>query len=280
MAASPSAVLEPKKIKSVTVSIFSPIYLPWSDGTRCQDLSFLNVVLSQRFQSPLSPSSRGSLVPLQFLLLKYYHLHIWGSWYFSWQSWFQLVIYGAWHFTSPIIHSQLFLSFSLILPFKINAKLNFPTILCIALGTWTCWRNATSLSSTTYSRIRHPPFFQMTPVFSSFHELSKASHNQSFEATTFLSIHWENCFIFHKLPSCSFSSYLHPSSYTSCCPVLWEMSCVYSLQNQFLCLYTRPYNSPPVSGNWCYSFPISCYIISCLLCWIIPITIILAYRLF
>ena len=41
---SPSAVtLEPKKIKSVTMPIFSPIYLPWSDGTRCHDLSFLNV---------------------------------------------------------------------------------------------------------------------------------------------------------------------------------------------------------------------------------------------
>ena len=41
---SPSAViLEPKKIKSLTLSIVSPIYLPWSDGTRCQDLSFLNV---------------------------------------------------------------------------------------------------------------------------------------------------------------------------------------------------------------------------------------------
>ena len=40
---SPSAVmLEPPKIKSVTVSSF-PIYLPWSDGTRCHDLRFLNV---------------------------------------------------------------------------------------------------------------------------------------------------------------------------------------------------------------------------------------------
>ena len=44
MSQSPSAViLEPKKIKSVTMPIFSPIYLPWSDGTRCHDLSFLNV---------------------------------------------------------------------------------------------------------------------------------------------------------------------------------------------------------------------------------------------
>ena len=40
---SPFAVtLEPNKINSLTVSIVS-IYLPWSDGTRCHDLSFLNV---------------------------------------------------------------------------------------------------------------------------------------------------------------------------------------------------------------------------------------------
>ena len=38
---SPSTViLEPKKIKSVTVSIFSPIYLSWSDRTGCHDISF------------------------------------------------------------------------------------------------------------------------------------------------------------------------------------------------------------------------------------------------
>ena len=44
---SPSAViLEPKKIKSDTVSTVSPsIYFPWSDGTGCHDLRFLNVEL-------------------------------------------------------------------------------------------------------------------------------------------------------------------------------------------------------------------------------------------
>ena len=42
---SPSAViLESKKIKSVSFHCF-PIYLPWSDGTWCHDLSFLNVEL-------------------------------------------------------------------------------------------------------------------------------------------------------------------------------------------------------------------------------------------
>ena len=42
---SPSAViLEPRKIKSDTFHRF-PIYFPWSDGTGCHDLRFLNVEL-------------------------------------------------------------------------------------------------------------------------------------------------------------------------------------------------------------------------------------------
>ena len=42
---SPSAViLEPKKTKSDSFHCF-PIYFPWSDGTKCHDLHFLNVEL-------------------------------------------------------------------------------------------------------------------------------------------------------------------------------------------------------------------------------------------
>ena len=36
--------------------------------------------------------------------LEWYHLHIWGSWYFSWQSWFQLVIHPAQLFTWCTLH--------------------------------------------------------------------------------------------------------------------------------------------------------------------------------
>ena len=36
-------IVEPKKIKSVTVSISSPIHLPWSGGTECHGLSFSDV---------------------------------------------------------------------------------------------------------------------------------------------------------------------------------------------------------------------------------------------
>ena len=38
-----TVILEPKKIKSIIVSTVFPIYLPWNDGTRFHDLSFLNV---------------------------------------------------------------------------------------------------------------------------------------------------------------------------------------------------------------------------------------------
>ena len=51
-------ILETKNMESDSFYIF-PIYLPWSDGTACHDLSFLNVVLSQLFHFPLSPSSQS-----------------------------------------------------------------------------------------------------------------------------------------------------------------------------------------------------------------------------
>ena len=74
-----------------------PFAMKWKDG--CHDLNFFNAEFQASFFTLLSPSSRGSLVPLHFLPLDWYHLHIWGCWYFSWQSWLQLVIHPAWHFS-------------------------------------------------------------------------------------------------------------------------------------------------------------------------------------
>ena len=93
-----AVILEPKKIKSVTIPTFST--------SICHDLMGLDAMIlvlwmlsfkPAFFHSPLSPSSRHSLTPLLFLPLEWYHLQIWG--YFSQKSWFQLLIYPAWHFT-------------------------------------------------------------------------------------------------------------------------------------------------------------------------------------
>ena len=93
---SPSTViLEPQKIKNATISTFSPSICHEVMEPHAMILVFECWVLSQLFHSPLSPPSGGSLVPLHFLPLECYHLHIWDCWYLSWQSWFQLVIHQA-----------------------------------------------------------------------------------------------------------------------------------------------------------------------------------------
>ena len=65
---SPSAViLEPKKIKYVTVSIVSPAICHEVMGLNAMIFIFECLVLSQHFHSPLSLSSKGSLVHLSVI---------------------------------------------------------------------------------------------------------------------------------------------------------------------------------------------------------------------
>ena len=101
----PSAVIsEPQKIKSLTVSIVSPCICCEVMGPNAMIFIFWMWSLSQMFHSPLSLSSRGSLVLLHFLPQGWCHLRIWGYWYFSWQSWFHLVLHPAQHFTWYTLH--------------------------------------------------------------------------------------------------------------------------------------------------------------------------------
>ena len=78
--------------KFVIVCIVSPSIYHEVMGPDAMILLFWRLSLSQLFHSPLSPSS------LHFLPWGWCHLHIWGYWYFSQQSWFQLVLHPAQHF--------------------------------------------------------------------------------------------------------------------------------------------------------------------------------------
>ena len=72
---SPSAViLEPQKIKSLTVSIVSLSICHEAMGLDAMILVFWMLSLSQLFNSPLSLSSRGSLVVLCFLPHRYHQM--------------------------------------------------------------------------------------------------------------------------------------------------------------------------------------------------------------
>ena len=80
-----------------------PIYLPWSDGTGCRELSFWVLSFKPAFSLSSSTFLKGSLVPLHFLPWGWCHLHIWDSWS-SRQSWFQLVIHLPWHLSWCNLH--------------------------------------------------------------------------------------------------------------------------------------------------------------------------------
>ena len=88
---SPSAViLEPRKIKSVTVSTFSAsIY---------HEVMAPDAVIFICWMLSFKPAFSLSSFTLTFLPLEWYHLLVWGWWYFSKQSWFQPVLHPAWHF--------------------------------------------------------------------------------------------------------------------------------------------------------------------------------------
>ena len=64
----PTVILEPKKIKSVTVSTFSPSICHEVMGLDAMIFVFWMLNFKPAFHSLLSPSSRGLLVPLHFLL--------------------------------------------------------------------------------------------------------------------------------------------------------------------------------------------------------------------
>ena len=97
-------VLELPKIKSLTVSIVSPSICHEVMGPNTMIFILWMWSLSQMFHSPLSLSSSGSLVSLHVLPWGWCHLHIWGYWYFSQQSWFQLVFLPVQGFSWCTLH--------------------------------------------------------------------------------------------------------------------------------------------------------------------------------
>ena len=139
-----------------------PIYLPWSDGTGCHDLHFLNAVLSHLFHSLLSLSSRGSLV-FCFLPQGWCHLHIWGYWYFSQQSWFQLVLHPAQPFTQCTLHISLISRvtiYSLMHSFP-----NFEPVCCSMFSSNCCFLTCTQISQEADQVVWYSHLFQNFPQF-------------------------------------------------------------------------------------------------------------------
>ena len=141
---SPSSVtLEPQNRKSVTASTISPSICHEVMGPDAMIFVFYTLNFKPLFHSPLSPSSRGSLVPLCFLPLEWYRLHIWSCLYFPGQSWFLHVLHPAQQFVGCTLHVKLNRQGDNIQPWNTSSPImNQSVVLCLVLtvAPWPAYR--------------------------------------------------------------------------------------------------------------------------------------------
>ena len=83
-----------------------PIYMLWSDGTRCHGLSVLYVAFLPAFSLSSFTFFKRLFSSSLLSFICWCHLYIWGYWYFSLKSLFQVVIHPAWHFTWSILYES------------------------------------------------------------------------------------------------------------------------------------------------------------------------------
>ena len=101
----PAVILEPKKIKSDTLSTFSPSFCHEVMGVGSMIFIFWMLNFKLDFFTLLFHLHLKTLqFLLHFLPLKWFHLHIWGCLYISWQSKFQLRSHPAQYFSWWKLH--------------------------------------------------------------------------------------------------------------------------------------------------------------------------------
>ena len=103
-----------EKIESVTVSIFLLCICHEVMGPDAMVFVFWMLSFKPAFSLSFTIIKRLFSSSLCFLALGCCHLHIWGCWYFSRQSWFKLVLHPAWcytnvknEFNTNLIHKSL-----------------------------------------------------------------------------------------------------------------------------------------------------------------------------
>ena len=173
-------MLELKKIKCVTASSFSPSICYEVLGLDAMILVCLMLSFRPGFSLSSFTSLRAPLVPLHFLPLEWYHLHIWGCCHISWQIWLQLELHTAWHFTwctlrVSEINSRMTIYILVILLFQLWTSLLFHVWFSLLL--MTCIK----LSQEAGKVVLYSYLFKNFPQFVVIHTVKGFSiYNQNF----------------------------------------------------------------------------------------------------
>ena len=124
------------------------------------------------------------------LPLGWYHLHIWGCWYFFQQSWFQLVIQPAWHFTRCTLHRSLI------------SRVTIYSLVIILSQFWTsplfhdqfyCFLTCIQVSQEAGEVVWHSHLFKNFPHFLVIHRVKGFHVVSEVEVAVFLEFSWFFC---------------------------------------------------------------------------------------
>ena len=99
-----AVILEPKKIKSVTVSIVSPSISHEVMGPDAMIFIFWMLSFKPAFSLSSFTSTKRLFSSSLLSALGWFHPHIWGYWYFSLKSWFRLVLHPVRHCIRCTLH--------------------------------------------------------------------------------------------------------------------------------------------------------------------------------
>ena len=99
-----AVILEPRKIKSATDSIVSPSICHEVMGLDAMILVFWILSFKQTFSLSTITFINSLFSSSSLSAIGWCHLHIWSDWYFSQQSWFQLVLLLAQRFSCCTLH--------------------------------------------------------------------------------------------------------------------------------------------------------------------------------
>ena len=104
---SSTVILEPKKIKSVTVSIAFPSICHEMMGLDAIILVFWMLSSKPAFSLSSFTFNKRLFSSSSLSAIGWWHLHIWGYWDFSQQSWCQIMLHPAQHFAWCTLHVSL-----------------------------------------------------------------------------------------------------------------------------------------------------------------------------
>ena len=99
-----AVILEPRKIKSVTVPIVPPCICHGVMGLGAMILVFWMLSFKPTFSLSSFTFIKRLFSTSTLSAIRWCHLHIWGCWHFSQQSWFQLVLHPVQNFTWCALH--------------------------------------------------------------------------------------------------------------------------------------------------------------------------------